>query len=99
MPDIDLTPAQWASISVILERHLADRQIWAFGSRATRSAKPYSDLDLAIIGEQPVSIALLAALAHDFTESNLPFKVDLIDWATTGEGFRRIITRDHVVLQ
>lgn len=99
MPDIDLTPAQWASISVILERHLADRQIWAFGSRATRNAKPYSDLDLAIIGEQPVSIALLAALAHDFTESNLPFKVDLIDWATTGEEFRRIITRDHVVLQ
>lgn len=99
MPGIDVTAEQWASISVILQRHLAGQPVWAFGSRATRSAKPYSDLDLAIIGEQPVPIALLAALEHDFTESDLPFKVDLIDWANTGEGFRRIIARDHVVVQ
>lgn len=99
MPDIDVTPAQWISISAILQRHLAGQPVWAFGSRATRSAKPYSDLDLAIIGAQPLPIALLAALEQDFTESDLPFKVDVIDWASTGAGFRQIIARDRVVLQ
>lgn len=99
MPDIDITAAQWTSISAILQCHLADQPVWAFGSRATRSAKPYSDLDLAIIGAQPLPIALLAALEHDFTESDLPFKVDVIDWATAGEEFRRIIARDRVVVK
>ena len=64
-----------------------------------RRAKPYSDLDLAIITPAPMSIALSAALAQDFADSDLPFKVDVVDWATTGEAFRKIIERDRVVLR
>jgi type I restriction enzyme S subunit len=29
----------------------------------------------------------------------LPWKVDIVDWATTTDSFRRIIERDKVVIQ
>ena len=98
-PPIDVSPSEWAMVAAILSRHVPACPVWAFGSRATRSAKPYSDLDLAIITQTPMSLALSAALADDFAESDLPFKVDVVDWATSSEAFRKIIERDRGVLQ
>ncbi len=71
----------------------------AFGSRAKWQAKPYSDLDLAVITDQPLSLQVSAALSAAFAESDLPWRVDVVDWATTSEAFRRIIQRDRVVVQ
>ena len=48
---------------------------------------------------QPLSWSTSAALAEDFAESDLPFKVDIVDWAVTSAAFRKIIERDKVVLQ
>lgn len=59
----------------------------------------HSDLDLAVIGEQPLSMGVSGALAEAFSESDLPWRVDVVDWATTSETFRRIIERDKVVVQ
>jgi type I restriction enzyme S subunit len=79
----------------ILHRQVPQYAVWAFGSRAKRTAKPYSDLDLAIITERPLSLDVSAALADAFSESDLPWRVDVVDWATTGESFRRIIEREN----
>ncbi|MGH2397455.1 MAG: nucleotidyltransferase domain-containing protein [bacterium] len=98
-PLIDIRPDHWAIVADILRRHVPDREVWAFGSRATWNAKEYSDLDLAVIGETPLNLSVSAALADDFAESDLPFKVDVVDWATTSESFRKIIERDKVVVQ
>jgi type I restriction enzyme S subunit len=38
-------------------------------------------------------------MREDFSESDLPFRVDILDWATTSEPFRRIVERDKVVIQ
>jgi type I restriction enzyme S subunit len=70
----------------------------AFGSRARGTAKPYSDLDLAIVSDTAIPIGLMAALTDAFSESDLRFKVDVVDWATTSSEFRKIIERDAVVL-
>lgn len=83
----------------ILQKNIPEREVWVFGSRARGAAKPYSDLDLAVIGEQPLSLSVLATLTDDFAESDLPFRVDLVDWATTSERFRLIIERDRFVIQ
>ncbi|TAN62073.1 MAG: hypothetical protein EPN20_11335, partial [Magnetospirillum sp.] len=96
-PNIDVSPVELTIISDILERHVPEHEVWAFGSRATWRSKAHSDLDLAIIGDAPLPLAVSAALADDFEESNLPFKVDVVDWATTSEAFRAIIERDKVV--
>jgi type I restriction enzyme S subunit len=98
-PPIDIRPDHWKIVRGILKKHVPERAVWAFGSRATRKAKRFSDLDLAVIGDEPVGIAEWGNLREDFSESDLPFRVDVVDWATTGESFRRIIERDKVVLQ
>ena len=99
MPPIDLNPRYWEIVRDILARHVPQYEVWAFGSRAKRTAKEYSDLDLAIITDQPMGLSLSAAISDDFVESDLPIKVDVIDWATTNETFRRIIESDKVVVQ
>jgi type I restriction enzyme S subunit len=90
MPPIDIRPEHWAIVRAILQKHVPDREVWAFGSRAKGTARPYSDLDLAVIGDTPLPGKISAALADDFSESDLPWKVDVVDWAVTGEGFRKI---------
>ncbi|MBC3862501.1 nucleotidyltransferase domain-containing protein [Undibacterium jejuense] len=95
-PDIDVTAEQWAIIASILQRHVPNDTVWAFGSRAKHTAKPYSDLDLVIESKAGLSLSLIAALEHDFSESDLPFKVDIADWATMSEGFRQLIDDDKV---
>ena len=98
-PKLDMQPQHWAMVRSILQRHAAGHEVWAFGSRAKGTAKPYSDLDLAIITSEPLSLAEGAALADAFADSELPWRVDLVDWATTGSAFRRLIERDKVVVQ
>ena len=98
-PLIDLRSDHLQIVRDILEKQVPEREVWAFGSRAKGYAKPYSDLDLAVMGEQPLSLAVLAALTDDFAESDLPFRVDVVDWATTRDNFRRIMERDKVVLK
>ena len=74
-------------------------EVWAFGSRAKYVAKPYSDLDLALITRQPMTLEQLANISEAFENSDLPIRVDVVDWAATSEAFRKIITQDKVVIQ
>ena len=98
-PPIDLSPEDWHELVKILQNHAPHLEVWAFGSRAKRTAKPYSDLDLALITSTALSLEERAVLAEAFDESALPVRVDLVDWATTSENFRKIIAQDKVVIQ
>lgn len=98
-PPIDIRPDHWQIVHRILRCHVPGYEVWAFGSRATRTAKPYSDLDLAIISDRPLPLALQAALAEAFSESDLPWKVDIVDWATTTAPLRQRIEQNKVVVQ
>ncbi len=98
-PHIDVRAEQWETVRRILLTHVPQYEVWAFGSRAKWTAKPYSDLDLAVITSHVLPLKTSAYLADDFSESDLPWKVDVVDWASTGESFRKIIERDKVVVQ
>ena len=98
-PPIDVRPDLWRIVSGILQKHVPQYEVWVFGSRAKWAAKPYSDLDLAVITVQPLTLDVSAALADAFAESDLPWRVDVVDWASTSESFRRIIEGDKVVVQ
>jgi predicted nucleotidyltransferase len=99
LPPIEINLDEWEIVRELLQRHLPGREVWAFGSRVKRIAKPFSDLDLVILGSQPLTLSAMADLADDFTESDLPFKVDLVDWATTSPRFRAVIEAGYVVIQ
>src|SRR6218665_2275676 len=82
----------------ILQQHVPDAEVWAFGSRAKWLARDSSDLDLGISAAAALSFEQMGLLREAFEESNLPYKVDVVDWATTSAAFREIIERDRVVV-
>ena len=98
-PPIDLAPKDWVDVVRILHEQVPAIEVWAFGSRAKRTAKPYSDLDLALITQQPMSLGQLAAITDAFAASDLPIRVDVVGWASTSAAFRKIIKQDAVVVQ
>jgi len=98
-PPIDIRPDHWAIVHDILQRHVPQYEVWAFGSRAKGTARRYSDLDLAVITGTPLPWPVSAALADDFSESDLPWRVDIVDWATTSEAFRNIVEQQKVVIK
>jgi type I restriction enzyme S subunit len=98
-PKIDIRPDHWEMVRGILQKHVPQHEVWAFGSRAKWTAKEFSDLDLAVISDKPLSLSVSASLSEAFSESDLPYKVDVVDWATTSESFRRMIERDKVVVK
>ena len=65
---------------------------YAFGSRASNKAKPFSDLDICYRGE--ISRDLLLKMKSEFYESNLPYKVDLVAYSKLPEGFLQEIDQN-----
>ncbi len=96
---VDLNPNHLATVKDILAEHVPECEVRAFGSRTTWTARDYSDLDLAVVGERPVDWRTLSRLKEAFEESNLPMRVDVLDWHAISESFREVIERDYVVVQ
>lgn len=80
--NIQLSDAELALVHEILFAVLPDAQVLAYGSRVKGTARPYSDLDLAIVTEEPVTLSELRILRQVFDESMLPLSIDLVDWNT-----------------
>ena len=94
-----LGAAEAAIVRDILRAHLPPgARVWAFGSRATGRAKPYSDLDLAIDAGRALTLDELAALGEAFSDSDLAWKVDLVDWRAAEAGFRDRVTGELVAV-
>lgn len=88
---IDITPEEQAIVLRILNEIVPDREVRVFGSRVTGKAKPFSDLDLAIMGDGPLPLETRARLEEAFSESELPWKVDVLDWKLAEIEFQKII--------
>ena len=63
------------------------------------NARETSDLDLALMTDEPLSVDRTARLRAAFTDSDLPFRVDIVDWATASESFQHRILANHVPLR
>jgi len=98
-PAIDISPECWQIVSDLVQRFLPEHQVWAFGSRATWTAKPFSDLDLVVSGDEPLSLMQIAELREAFQESALPFKVDLLDGHAVSPTFRAVINSQKVLIK
>ena len=96
-PGLDVAPQWYALVQDILRRH-APRpcRVVAFGSRVKGRARRFSDLDLAFDAGRPLTVADTAPLEEAFDESDLPWRVDIVDLATCSETFRREV-ESHAV--
>lgn len=63
--------------------------IFIFGSRATGQGERFSDYDIGISGEKPLSLKKLSLIREAFEESDLPFKVDIVDFSLGSSEFRK----------
>jgi predicted nucleotidyltransferase len=96
---IDVPERQLETIKSILAEYVGDCEVRAFGSRGNGTAKEHSDLDLAIVGKSKIKRRVKMLLREAFEESDLPFRVDIIDYNTVSEAFRAIIEEKYEVIQ
>lgn len=84
----------------ILKNIIPDCEVWAFGSRVHgKNLKKFSDLDLVIFSEKNLSIDSYLKLKEAFSESDLPFRVDISEWKKLDENFKKIIKSDYKIIQ
>ena len=98
MGAIDIRPADLETVRRILREHVPAVEVRAFGSRVSWNARETSDLDLAVMTDKPLGIDRTAELRAAFTDADLPFRVDVVDWASTSEAFRKVIEAEYVAL-
>jgi len=88
---MDLKPHQLEQVRNILRQQVPETQVYAFGSRVTLTAKAHSDLDLVVVGDAEIPTGRMHWLEEAFFESDLPFRVDVLDWHAIPAEFREQI--------
>ncbi len=91
---IALSDTERASVQAVLSRIVPGREVKVFGSRARGWCKPHSDLDLVVMGDMPLGLSDHARLDEAFEEAGLPFRVDVVAWASLAPAFREAIAPD-----
>ena len=95
---IDIKPEHLTTVKQILTEYFPECEVRVFGSRVTGTAKSYSDLDLAIVGQSALDGDRFRHLKEAFEESNLPFRVDVLDWHQISESFNKVIEEKYEVI-
>lgn len=72
-----LTPRDMSTIEDIFKNYPTIEEVYLFGSRAKGNYKLGSDIDLSIMNKS-VTNEQLMKLKADFTESSLPYEVDVV---------------------
>ncbi len=81
------------TISSIFSKYDEVKKALIFGSRAKGKYHPGSDIDIAII-DKDVWYRTMRMIKNDFSESSLPYNVDLVNFATlTNEDLKNHILR------
>jgi predicted nucleotidyltransferase len=94
---IDIDPQSKRLLLSLIAQFLPGVTVWAFGSRVTAKSRPASDLDLVVFSTQAQHPDVLA-LRETLDESDLPFRVDILEWDVLPENFQQNIAWEHTVL-
>ncbi len=95
-------PDRWRrELEALLQEHVPDAEVWAYGSRVNGMAHEASDLDLVLRGPNLERIPTLqfSDLKEDLQESSIPILVDIHDWARIPKSFHNVIASDYEVMQ
>jgi predicted nucleotidyltransferase len=96
---LEISEADAAILRYVLRSHLPlGARAFVFGSRARGAARRYSDLDLALKWDRPLGLDRIGAIAEALSESDLPYRVDIVDLSTVEASFRNRIAADCALL-
>lgn len=101
VPVLDLPQKYLQQVQALLREHVPGMEVWAYGSRVTGGGHEASDLDLVLrnLADLKAETRAIHDLKEAFVESDLPIRVDVMDWARIPASFHREIERAHVLLQ
>jgi len=94
---VNIQPRDQEILYSLLSQYLPNTTVWAYGSRTTGNALPWSDLDLVVFTEANQKCQL-SLLKETLEESNLPFRIDLLEWDWLPDDFKANIKASHAVL-
>ena len=95
---IAVSPFEMEIILDIAKKHVPDCDVLAFGSRHKWTNKETSDLDLAVWGKGKIGFEIIGTMKEDFMESDLPFRVDVLDYHAISPEFRAVIDAGYEVI-
>ena len=90
---IHITDEELKMILDILNEKAPDDEVFVFGSRYGGLPRKFADLDLAFIqknGER-LSLSKRSEIEWAFSESDLPYLVDVVDYHACHSSFQKII--------
>lgn len=100
-PPLFLPETYLKMVQDILQAHLPNADVWAYGSRVNGDYYDASDLDLVV--RQPDDLMRgqfnLGDVKDAFVESNIPIIVQLVDWARIPESFHAEILAKYAAVQ
>lgn len=96
MKTFGLESKHWKIIDKILLKPLtkAGCEVWIFGSRAREDHKPFSDLDVLILGNPEPR--LISQIREQLEESLIPIRVDLVLDSELAESYRNSVKKDRI---
>ena len=94
-----VSPRHLETIKRILAEYVPGCEVRAFGSRVMGTPKEHSDFDLAVVAGERMERRAKMLLREAFEESDLPFRVDVIDYNAVSDQFRAIIDAKYDILQ
>jgi len=93
---IDIESRHLKMVKSVFARYLPYKQVWAYGSRVKWTAGHASDLDCVIFNSTDSEIY---NAQEAFDESDIPFEVQLLNWETIPDDFKKNIKKGYFVLR
>ncbi|MEK7141234.1 MAG: nucleotidyltransferase domain-containing protein [Patescibacteria group bacterium] len=80
-----------AILTGVINKHLDTSQYRAFifGSRTGENHRKYCDLDVGIMGPVSLPASKLLQIAEDLHNSDIPYRTDVVDFASVSQDFRQ----------
>ena len=86
--ELGLKPTDIERIQTVLKNHQFVEQVIIYGSRAKGNYKPYSDIDITLVGPK-IDLTLQNKIENDLDALMLPYKFDV-------SVFHKILNKDLV---
>ena len=95
---ISVSSKEFEIIKNILNSYIKKGKVYAFGSRYKNNNRKFSDFDIAIDMGEKLSFEFLNILKDAFEESDLPYRVDIIDYNNISDKFKKIIDGGNEII-
>ena len=83
-------------IESIIASYKKKYDFFAYGSRVKGNFRELSDLDIMIMGNNPININDIEELKEKFDNSQLPYIVNFVDFSSLTESFYNMIKNDLI---